>query len=213
MELVDRSIEEYCSKISSQPSELCFELAEYTRKNVAQSQMLIGPLEASLLGFLIRTGNYKRVLEIGTFTGYSALAMAENLPDNAELVSLDINEETTKIARSFWNRSPHGKKIKHIHGPALESLKKISGPFDFVFIDADKEPYLQYLEKSLELLSPSGSIVIDNCLWSGRVLEQNATGSTQKIQEVNAWASQHSSSQLYVSLLPVRDGMLLIRKR
>lgn len=213
MKLVDPEIEKYCIDISSKPSSLCDELADYTRKHVSQSQMLIGPLEAAVLGFLIRTGHYRRVLEIGTFTGYSALSMAENLPSDGELVTLDINEETTEIAKRFWQKSSHGSKIKLILGRATENLPKLEGPFDLVFIDADKEPYPQYLEWALSHLSESGSIVIDNTLWSGEVLNSEAQGSTKSIQRVNQMAKELSDKGYFVSLLPVRDGMLLIRKR
>lgn len=213
MKLVDPEIEKYCIDISSKPSSLCDDLADFTRKNVSQSQMLIGPLEAAVLGFLIRTGGYKRILEIGTFTGYSALSMAENLPSDGELITLDVNEETTRIAQEFWKKSSHGYKIKLILGRALENLPKLEGAFDLVFIDADKEPYPQYLNWALENLSEGGSIVIDNTLWSGEVLNSEAEGSTKSIQKVNQMAKELSEREYFVSLLPVRDGMLLIRKK
>lgn len=213
MKLVDPEIEKYCIDISSKPSSLCEDLADFTRKNVSQSQMLIGPLEAAVLGFLIRTGGYKRILEIGTFTGYSALSMAENLPSDGELITLDVNEETTRIAQEFWKKSSHGSKIKLILGRALENLPKLEGQFDLVFIDADKEPYPQYLNWALENLSEGGSIVIDNTLWSGEVLNSEAEGSTKSIQKVNQMAKELSEREYFVSLLPVRDGMLLIRKK
>ena len=213
MKLVDPEIEKYCIDISSKPSSLCEDLADFTRKNVSQSQMLIGPLEAAVLGFLIRTGGYRRILEIGTFTGYSALSMAENLLSDGELITLDVNEETTRIAQEFWKKSSHGYKIKLILGRALENLPKLEGAFDLVFIDADKEPYPQYLNWALQHLSEGGSIVIDNTLWSGEVLNSEAEGSTESIQKVNQMAKELSEREYLVSLLPVRDGMLLIRKK
>lgn len=213
MQLVDPLVEEYCVHISSKPSSLCEELADFTRQNVPHSQMLIGPLEASVLGFLIRACSYRRVLEIGTYTGYSALAMAENLPDEGELISLDINAETTEIAKRFWARSPHGKKIHHILGDARESIEQLKGNFDLVFIDADKESYGFYFEKLYPRLSPRASVVVDNTLWSGRVLQANAEGSTKAIQDFNQMIASRAGDEFYVSLLPVRDGMLLIQKR
>jgi caffeoyl-CoA O-methyltransferase len=212
MKLVDPEIEKYCIDMSSKPSSLCEELADFTRKNVSQSQMLIGPLEAAVLGFLIRTGGYRRVLEIGTFTGYSALTMAENLPDEGEIITLDINPETTEVAKRFWARSEFGSKIKCILGAALESFQKIDGDFDLIFIDADKEPYPHYLEWALDHLRDHGSIVIDNTLWSGEVLNPAAQGSTKSIQRVNQMAKELSNRGYYICFLPVRDGMLLIRK-
>ena len=157
MNLVSEEINQYCSNHSTVPSSLCEELASYTRESVPMHQMLTGPLEASFLGLMIHVVGAKRVLEIGTFTGYSALAMAERLPADGEIITLDINPETNQIAKTYWNRSPHGKKIRAILGPALESMESLKGrSFELVFIDADKENYLNYLKKALPLLEPTG---------------------------------------------------------
>lgn len=211
MDIIDKEIDQYCQEHSWKPSEPAGELAQYTQQNVSMSRMLIGSLEASLLGFLIRSGGAKRVLEFGCFTGYSALAMAENLPEDGELITLDVNEETTELARSFWKKSPYGKKINAVLGPALESLQKIEGSFDFVFIDADKENYPQYLELSLERLSENGVIVADNALQNGRVLDpKSESKAAQTLREFNQRVIQDKS--LFCSLVPLRDGMMLIRK-
>ncbi len=202
----------YCVAHSSTPCKLADELEAYTKKEVPMSQMLIGKLEASLLGMLIRLGKVKRVLEFGTFTGYSALVMAEQLPEDGELITLDLNEETTRIAQSFWDRSEHGKKIKSFVGPALENIKNIKGSFDFVFIDADKLNYPNYLELGLERLSPGGMIVCDNMLWSGKVYDENIQDEdTLAIRTLNQKLKQRED--LYTSLLPIRDGMHLIMKK
>jgi len=212
MKFIDEAIESYCIQKSSKPSAVCEEIATYTRANIPQSQMLIGPMEASVLGSYIRAIRAKRILEFGTYTGYSALAMAENLPDDGELVSLDVNEETSKLARSFWDKSPDGKKIKNIVAPALESLKTLNGKFDFVFIDADKENYLAYLKASLERLSEGGMIALDNCLRNGKSIEEGFTDpGTEAIKECNLWIAQQST--LFSSLLPVRDGIFVVQRR
>jgi len=212
MRFIDEKIENYCMQVSWRPSAVCQEIADYTHKNIAQAQMLIGPMEASILGFLIRSISAQRILEIGCFTGYSALSMAENLSEGAELVTLDVNSETTKIAQGFWDKSSDGKKIKPIVGPALESIQKLKGPFDFVFIDADKENYLNYLKAVSPLLSKKALIVADNCLWSGRILDsEDQSASTQAIRAFNKFVS--SQKEFFVSLLPVRDGMFLIQVR
>lgn len=216
MNLIDPKILQYCIDKSDTPSSLCGELESYTRENVHGAQMLIGQLEASVLGFLLRSIGAKRVLELGTFTGYSALCMAQELPVDGEVITLDINETTVEIAKSYWAKSPDGKKITSIIGPGLESLKKLDGTFDFVFIDADKRNYLPYLEKSLELLSDKGMIVIDNVLWSGRVVEaptdsEDEHRNTKFIRELNDVIKKRSD--LYGSLLPIRDGMFLITKK
>lgn len=213
MNLVSDDINQYCISKSTVPSAVCEELAEYTRKHVSKSEMLIGPLEASFLGFLIRALRAKRILEFGTYTGYSALAMAENLPQEGRLITLDIDARNSEIAKRYWAQSEHGSKIEFILGPAKESMAELQGPFDFVFIDADKQNYKSYLEASLKLLSENGVIVSDNVLWSGRVLQEasQATGTTRYLQDYADFCK--SLADCYVSFLPIRDGLLLVQKK
>lgn len=216
MKLIDEQVEKYCIEKSNVPSSLCNDLELYTRENVHGAQMLIGKMEASLLGFFIRSIGAVRILELGTFTGYSALAMAEQLPTNGELITLDINEKTVQLAKSYWEKSPHGTKIKSLLGPGLETLNQVQGKFDLVFIDADKRNYLLYLEKSLELLTDNGMIVIDNVLWGGRVVEapgdsEDEHRNTKFIRELNDTIAKRED--LYGTLLPLRDGMFLIKKK
>jgi len=209
--LDNKKILDYCIKKSNTPSEIADELEHHTIEKVSMSQMLVGKMEASILGFLLRAVGAKRVLEIGTFTGYSALAMAENLPEDGELITLDINPETTEIAKSFWKKSPHGKKITSILGPAVEIIKELEGQFDFIFIDADKENYLNYLNISLNKLTPNGIIAIDNVLWGGSVLNDGEMdSSTSAIKTINDFIENDRS--LYATLLPVRDGIFLVKK-
>jgi len=148
-DFTDPKISNYCLSKSDMPSKICQEIKKYTEDNVDYAQMVVGELEGSLLGFLVSLIGAKRILEIGCFTGYSALAMAERLPDDGELITLDINETNTEIAQSFWNKSPHGKKIHLKLGQALEILPTLSGKFDLAFIDADKINYLNYVKHSL----------------------------------------------------------------
>jgi caffeoyl-CoA O-methyltransferase len=217
MMLVDEKINQYCIEHSSQPSSICDEIESYTKANVYSPQMLIGKLESSLLGFLIHTAKVKRILEVGTYTGYSALAMAEQLPQDGELITIDINSETNKIARSFWEKSPHSSKITSIMGKALDEIPKLQGQFDLVFLDADKRNYTNYFNLTIDRLSPNGMIIIDNCLWSGNVIKEEkdipekARKSTVGIKEVNDLVA--SRDDLYLSMLPIRDGMFLIRKK
>jgi len=210
--LVSDDINRYCAEHSSIPSALCAELESHTRAHVAHANMVSGAQVASLLGFLIRMNGVRRVLEIGTYTGYSALAMAENLPDDGELVTLDVNPETNALARSFWAKSPHGRKIRSMVKPALDAIAELKGEFDLVFIDADKGNYLNYLKAVLPKLSGKGLVVADNTLWSGRVLDSSdQTTDTQGIRSFNDFV--HESEELQSTLLPVRDGLHLIRKR
>ncbi len=216
MNIVDKAIEQYCIEKSNRPSSDCDKIETYTRANVHGAQMLIGKMEASILGFLLRSINAKRVLELGTFTGYSALAMAENLPIDGEVITVDVNDKTVSLAKEFWASSKHGYKIKSMLGEGLKIVPELDGKFDLVFIDADKRNYLPYLEMLLPKLTHQGMIVIDNVLWSGRVLDnakvdpEDEHRNTKFIRELNNWIAKNND--LYGTLLPVRDGMFLIKK-
>lgn len=217
MQLIDKNIEDYCITKSNLPSPDCGKIEDYTRANIHGAQMLIGKIEASFMGFLLRSIGATRVLELGTFTGYSALAMAENLPENGEVITIDINKETAALAQEFWNQSSHGDKIKSYLGNALEVIPKLHGQFDFVFIDADKRNYIEYLKLTLPLLSSQGMIVIDNVLWSGRVVPGSESSGNQLhdrntdfIREFNDYIVKEPA--LYGTLLPIRDGMFLVKK-
>jgi len=170
MKFIDEKIEAYAISKSNCPSAIVKELGNETTANIPMAQMLVGEMEGSLLGFLIRALKARRVLEVGTYTGYSALCMAENLPAGGEVITLDIDDKLTKLSQKYWDQSSHGNKIHKIIGPALESIPKIEGQFDLVFIDADKENYLNYLKILVPRLNPQGILVVDNVLWSGNVL-------------------------------------------
>lgn len=218
MQITDKNIEEYCISKSNLPSNDCKTIEDFTRANVHGAGMLIGKMEASFLGFLLRSIKATRVLELGTFTGYSALAMAESLPNHGEIITVDINQETVSLAKSFWSKSAHGYKIKSILGSGLDIIPTLTGKFDFIFIDADKRNYIDYLKLTIPMLSENGMIVIDNTLWSGRVLPNSEpSGSdlhdrnTDFIRMVNDYIAE--SADLYGTLLPIRDGMFLVQKK
>ena len=217
MQITDKNIEEYCISKSNLPSNDCLAIEEYTRANVHGAGMLIGKMEASFIGFLLRSIKAKRILELGTFTGYSALTMAEHIPDDGEIITVDINKETVALAKDFWAKSTHGKKITSMLGSGLDIIPTLTGKFDFVFIDADKRNYIDYLKLTVPMLSESGMIVIDNVLWGGQVLPgSESSGSdlrdrnTEFIRLVNDYVAE--SQELYGTLMPIRDGMFLIRK-
>jgi caffeoyl-CoA O-methyltransferase len=208
--MLPENIEKYCIEHSTKPGEVVREIGDHTRANVHGSNMLIGEMEAAVLTFLIKLGKVKNVLELGTYTGYSALAMAEQLPADGKVVTVDINPHTTKLAREFWDKSPHGKKITQILKPGLDALNELDENFDLIFIDADKNNYSNYLEWSLKHLSTNGFIVVDNTLWSGKVLTPGLDKQTDSIIEHNKLAA---SLQGYTKvLLPIRDGMFCIQK-
>lgn len=208
--MISKDIENYCIEHSTRPSETVRALGEFTRAGVHGSNMLIGEMEASVLAFLIKLGKVKNVLELGTYTGYSALAMAEQLPDDGKVITIDINPETTAIAKEFWAQSPHGKKIQQILKPGLLALESLNENFDLIFIDADKNNYSNYLDWALNHLSEGGFIVVDNTLWSGKILSEGLDKQTDSIIAHNKKAKNlvgHTKT-----LLPVRDGMFLIQK-
>lgn len=208
--LIDTKLEEYAIAHSRETSPLLQELLDFTFEHCDHPQMVTGPLEAGLLRMLVQMIDAHRVLEIGLFTGYSALAMAEALPADGALISCEIDDGHRKIASSFFTRSPHGSKIRIVLGPALETLDTIAGPFDLVFIDADKENYVRYYEKTLPMLRPAGLVVADNTLWSGRVLDP-----TKDTDRALAEFNRHVQRDDRVEnvLLTVRDGMMLARKK
>lgn len=208
--MISKDIENYCIEHSTRPGETVRALGEFTRAGVHGSNMLIGEMEASVLAFLIKLGKVKNVLELGTYTGYSALAMAEQLPDDGKVITVDINPETTEIAKKFWAQSPHGKKIQQILKPGLLALEGLHENFDLIFIDADKNNYSNYLDWALKHLSENGIIVVDNTLWSGKVLSEGLDKQTDSIIAHN---KKVKNLEGYTrTLLPVRDGMFLIQK-
>jgi caffeoyl-CoA O-methyltransferase len=209
--IVPQAIEEYCATHTSAIEPLLDELAAYTHTHCQHAQMLTGPVEGRLLRMLVQISAARQVLEIGTFTGYSALTMAAGLPDNGQLITCDVNPETSAIAQSFFDRSPHGRKIELRLGRATRTLKALPAEmvFDFVFIDADKESYIDYYEAVLPRLRPEGLIAADNTLWSGRVLDPKEK-SDHAIVEFNAHVAR--DPRVEKVLLSVRDGILLIRK-
>lgn len=207
----DQDIFNYSVEHSSGPSDICQKLKKDAEKEFEMHRMICGPLEASILRFLIQSIKAKRVLEFGTYVGYSSLAMAEVLPADGELVTLEINQKPLEFAQKYWNQSKHGEVIKPIVGDATETMKNLDGDFDLVFIDADKTNYLSYFKAGLNRLSENGIIVVDNTLWSGRVLDQkDQEADTVAIRELNQYIREDKSlSKLF---LPIRDGIFIVRK-
>jgi caffeoyl-CoA O-methyltransferase len=210
MNITPKEIEDYCRDHTTPLPAVFDELRKATYEKLSAPQMQVGLLEGRFLGFLVSLTGAKRVLEFGTFSGFSGLAMASALPEDGELVTCDVDPKATNLAKEFWSKSPHGKKIQLKLGPALETVKTLTGPFDMAFIDADKSNYENYWEASLSLLRPGGLIVVDNVLWSGRVLNPQEKSD----KEINAFNRKaHEDKRVEVLMLPVRDGMLLARKR
>jgi predicted O-methyltransferase YrrM len=181
------------------------------------SSMQIGPEQGRLMALLLELIGARNVLEIGTFTGYSALVMALALPEDGRIVACDVSEEWTAVARRYWDEAGVAHKIDLRLAPALETLDALcaegtAGTFDFVFIDADKGGYDAYYEKSLELVRPGGLIAIDNVLWSGRVADPTDTDEdTLALRALNA--KLKDDQRVSLSLIPIGDGLTLAMKR
>lgn len=208
--LVPEDIERYAIEHTSLLPDYLHELTDYTYENMSIPQMLSGPIEGTLLQTLVWVTDAKRVLEIGTFTGFSSQMMAAALPDDGILVTCDIDPEAAQVAREFYAKSPHGHKIDLRLGPALDTLETLNDwVFDVVFIDADKTGYAAYYEKAVDLLAPRGVIAVDNVLWSGRVLDPQ-TDEDHSIAAFNERVK--NDPRVRHVLLPIRDGVMLIRR-
>ncbi|HET6462901.1 MAG TPA: class I SAM-dependent methyltransferase [Candidatus Krumholzibacteria bacterium] len=208
--LVSEAIQNYADAFSSPEPELFQELAKETRATQKDPQMMVGHSEGLLLRLLVMLSRARRVLEIGTFTGYSALAMAMALPADGELITCDVDPKATTLAQKFWARSPHGKKIRLELAPASDTIAGLQGPVDFVFIDADKPNYIKYWNAVLPLVRPGGVLVADNVLWSGRVLDPQ-DDTTHAIVAFNAHVKNDDRVELV--MLPIRDGVTVAVKR
>jgi caffeoyl-CoA O-methyltransferase len=213
MNITNIEIENYCKEISLPESSECYAIKEYADATMGvQARMVSGSLENALFKFLIKLTNPKKILEIGTFLGYSALSMAEFIQEDAIITTLDIDAEALKQAQAFWDKSLHGNKIIAHCMSALDFLEHTDEKFDLIFIDADKNNYLNYFKASLGKLSENGYIIVDNTLWSGKVLLSDSSDKqTQTIQELNKYIQ--SRNDLINVLLPLRDGVHLVTKK
>lgn len=209
MELTPRAIESYCHDRTSPEPELLRELIAETHRAMRHPGMLTGRLEGRLLKQLITISGARRVLEIGMFTGYSALSMAEGLPDDGTLITCDVDPAAKAIAERFFARSPHGRKIEIRLAPALETIATLPGPFDFVFIDADKANYANYYRAVIGKVRTGGLIAIDNTLWHGEVLAPKEADAII-IDSLNR--EIETDARVENVLIPVRDGLHLVRK-
>ena len=210
MQFVSQEIDKYCEEHSINDSELLSQLYLDTFRKEEMPQMLSGPLIGGLLQLLIKISKAKNILEIGMFTGYSALKMAEALPDEGKIDCCEINPEHIRTANKWFKRSESGYKITVHEGLATESLKKFSQEnYDLIFIDADKINYPTYHKIGLSLLSLGGIVVLDNMLWSGTVLEPNDNESRALRETANLITN---SDKLEPLLLPIRDGVMVYRK-
>ena len=210
--IVEPRVEEYAEAHSSPAGELLERLAGETHEKTEIPQMMVGPTVGRLLGVLVRTIRARRILELGTFTGYSSISMALALPDGGRVVTTDVNEKTTAIARRYAEEAGVADRIDFRIAPGLETIAGLEGPFDLVFIDADKENYVNYYEATLPLLAEAGLLIVDNTLWSGDVADpENDSETTRAIRALNDRVLE--DPRVDNVLLTVRDGMNLVWRR
>ena len=206
---------DYILEVSLREDPLLAELRAETNR-MPEAAMQISPDQGQFMSLLTRLIGAKRVIEIGTFTGYSALCFAQALPDDGQVVCCDVSEDFTAIARRYWQRAGLSKKIELRLAPADETIDALlsegaAGSFDLAFIDADKENYERYFEGCLALLRPGGVILVDNVLWGGSVIDPAVDDAdTKAIRALNRKLARHSEIEL--SLLPIGDGLTLARK-
>lgn len=211
----DARLIEYVVQHGARETTVLRDLREETARNPA-GHMQIGPDQGALLAMLVRIMGAERCIEVGVFTGYSALWVAAALPENGRIVACDVSSEWTAIARRYWEVAGVGQKIDLRLAPAEQTLDTLisqqKGQFDFAFIDADKENYERYYEQCLQLMRVGGLIAVDNVVWGGRVLESGSTdSSTRAIRAFNQ--ARQSDARVDISMIPIGDGLTVLRKR
>jgi predicted O-methyltransferase YrrM len=212
MEFISNALYDYVVAHSQEEPPLLADLTRQTHLKVLQPRMLSGPLQGRFLSVLTKLLQPKKILEVGTFTGYATLCLAEGLPKDGLIDTLDKNEELVDFQRSFFDRSPWGKQIHQHCGDAIEIIPTLEGEYDLVFLDADKKNYLNYLELLFPKIKPGGLLLSDNVLWSGKVLEETQKNDrdTAVLKEFNQKLATHPNFETV--LLPLRDGLTLSRK-
>jgi caffeoyl-CoA O-methyltransferase len=212
VDIVPEPIDRYAEEHTSPPEPLLAELAQETHATLESPQMLTGTVEGRFLELLVYASGARRVLELGTYSGYSALSMAAGLPPGGRIDTCELDESRAAVARRYIEQSPYSDRIEIHLGPALETIARLEGEFDFVFIDADKPNYVNYYEAVLPRLTERGFIAADNTLWSGRVLDgADDDEGTRAIKAFN----EHVKTDPRVTsvMLTVRDGVTLVRPK
>jgi caffeoyl-CoA O-methyltransferase len=209
MSFIDEAVERYVEEHTSPESGLFQRLAAETREKSSAPQMMVGQVEGAVLALLVRLSGAKRVLELGTFTGYSSISMAFALPPDGRVITCDVNPETTEIARRYAEEAGVADRIEYRTGSALDTIAELEGEFDLIFIDADKPNYVNYYETTVPKLAADGLMILDNTLWSGRVADpQEDDENTRAIRAVNDRV--RDDPRVKNVLLTVRDGMNLV---
>jgi caffeoyl-CoA O-methyltransferase len=213
MEFISKDLSDYCENNTSPESEVLAQLNRETHLKVVSPRMLSGHLQGRFLSFISKLQQPKLIVEIGTYTGYSALCLAEGLHPEGKLISIDVNEETSSFAKSFIAKTEYADKIELVLADAKEFVTTINEPIDLVFIDADKKNYLNYYHLVIDKLNKGGLIIADNVLWSGKItmLESYMDKETLALHQFNQFVQQ--DTRVENILLPIRDGLMVVRKK
>lgn len=213
MEFISKNLSDYCETNTTPESGLLSTLNRETHLKVVSPRMLSGHLQGRFLSFISKLQQPKLILEIGTYTGYSALCLAEGLSDNGKLISIDVNEETSAFAKSFIEKTEFNSKIELVLADAKDFIPTIKDSIDLVFIDADKKNYLNYYHLVIDKLNRGGIIIADNVLWSGKITmsENEMDKETLALHQFNQFVQQ--DNRVANILLPIRDGLMVIRKK
>ena len=211
MNFISDQLQQYIDDHSMEESDLLKALDRETHQKVLQPRMLSGSYQGRLLALLAKMIGPKKILEVGTYTGYATLCMAEGLTTGGSIDTIDHNEELADMQRRYFDQSRYGSQIVQHLGEAKDILKTLAGPYDLVFLDADKENYPHYFDLIIDKLETGGVILSDNVLWSGKVLEKATDEATSALQEYNH--KINTDVRVETVVLPIRDGLTITRKR
>ena len=210
MNFISDQLQQYIDDHSMKESDLLKALDRETHQKVLQPRMLSGSYQGRLLALLAKMIGPKKILEVGTYTGYASLCLAEGLTTGGSIDTIDHNEELADMQRRYFDQSPYGSQIVQHLGEAKDILKTLTGPYDLVFLDADKENYPHYFDLIIDKLETGGILLSDNVLWSGKVLEKATDEATSSLQEYNH--KINTDVRVETVVLPIRDGLTITRK-
>jgi caffeoyl-CoA O-methyltransferase len=213
MEFIAKELSDYCQNNTSPETDILAQLNRETHLKVVSPRMLSGHLQGRFLSFISKLQQPKLIVEIGTYTGYSALCLAEGLAENGKLISIDVNEETSAFAKSFIEKTDYADKINLVLTDAKDYIPTIKEEIDLVFIDADKKNYLNYYHLVIDKLAKGGLIIADNVLWSGKITMPESTmdKETLALHQFNQFVQL--DNRVENILLPIRDGLMVVRKK
>lgn len=211
MDFIAEKLQQYIDKNSMEESDLLKSLDTETHQKILQPRMLSGSYQGRLLSMFSKMVMPKKILEVGTYTGYATLCLAEGLASGGSIDTIDHNEELVDLQRRYFDQSAYSNQIIQHLGEANDILRSLSGPYDMVFLDADKENYPLYFDLIIDKLTPGGILLSDNVLWSGKVLESATDEATAALQAYNH--KINSDERVETIILPVRDGLTITRKR